>query len=83
MRQFVLDYLKNHPCVDCKESDPIVLEFDHVRGEKKFNISCLINSTNIDILSQEIKKCEVRCANCHKRKTAKQFNYFKYKEILS
>jgi len=32
---YILDYLLSHPCIDCGETDPIVLEFDHVSGTKK------------------------------------------------
>lgn len=74
----IASYLNDHPCVDCGEKDPIVLEFDHVRGEKKHNISKMISSTyNWNTIFQEISKCEVRCANCHVRKTAKQFGWTK------
>ena len=72
MQQIVKDHLLCHPCVDCGESDLIVLEFDHVRGTKSFNISWYVSqgrSTRVDLLREEIDKCEVRCANCHRRVT--------------
>jgi hypothetical protein len=76
--QFVYDYLKEHPCVDCGEKDPIVLEFDHVRGIKVANVSTMINTLrSLDAIKSEINKCEIRCSNCHKRKTAKQFGWYK------
>lgn len=77
-RQFCWDYLSNHPCVDCGESDPVVLEFDHVSGDKYQEISIMVhNCCSLATVKAEIEKCEVRCANCHRRKTAKQFNYYK------
>jgi hypothetical protein len=72
--QFIVDYLKTHPCVDCSESDPIVLEFDH-QGDKIYNISSM-QTLKLEKVKREIAKCNVRCANCHKRKTAKQLNYY-------
>lgn len=78
LTELVIDYLFEHPCVDCGESDPIVLDFDHVKGDKKGNISHMVSSRGEDTLKEEIKKCEVRCANCHRKKTAKQFMYRKY-----
>lgn len=75
---FILEYLKEHPCADCGESDPIVLEFDHIKGPKLFNISSAIcRRINIFSILEEIAKCEVRCSNCHKRKTAKEYNWYK------
>lgn len=69
-RRCVYEYLKSHPCVDCGESDPVVLEFDHVRGNKDSNIATLVfRATNPLRVIEEITKCEVRCANCHRRKT--------------
>lgn len=75
--QYMWDFLKEHPCVDCKESNPIVLDFDHVRGTKKDNVGKLARSGScLDTLKEEIAKCDVRCANCHRKKTAKDFNWY-------
>lgn len=71
---FICKYLQTHPCVDCGETDPVVLEFDHVYAPKKAVVSRLKNSST-KAVKQEIAKCVVRCANCHRRKTAKQFNW--------
>jgi hypothetical protein len=58
------DYLRSHPCVDCGCGDVRCLQFDHVRGEKCFNVS--IATLKWEKIMAEIAKCEVRCANCHK-----------------
>ena len=76
-RQYVWDYLLEHPCVDCGEQDPVVLEFDHVNpSDKVQSVSNLISRYTLSILITEINKCEVRCANCHRRKTAAQLGYY-------
>jgi hypothetical protein len=72
---FIIAHLKAHPCA-CGESDPIVLEFDHVRGEKKYNVGNMVyGHYSMATLKAEIAKCEVRCANCHRRRTAEQFGW--------
>jgi hypothetical protein len=82
-RGFVWDYLKTHPCIDCGEGDPIVLDFDH-QGEKRHNVSYLIwSNRSISYIEEEISRCKVRCANCHRRKTAEQFNWYKWKRTHS
>lgn len=72
-------YLSSHPCVDCGEKNIIVLEFDHVKGNKKGNISYMASTAKCSwkTILEEIEKCEVRCANCHRIKTAGQRNWYK------
>lgn len=75
----LLDYLVTHPCVDCSESNPVVLEFDHVRGEKKFIISKAVSGSTRSwkLIKEEIDKCDVRCANCHRIRTAQVDGFWK------
>ena len=77
-RQFIYDYKSANPCVDCGESDVVVLTLDHVRGVKSGNISDLVRvGASIALLKKELLKCEVRCCNCHARRTALQFGWYK------
>lgn len=77
--EYIVDFLKKHPCVDCGEADLRVLEFDHRKDSVKLKaVSTLVRyRVNLDVVKREIAKCEVRCANCHRRKTARDFNCFK------
>jgi hypothetical protein len=66
---YLLAYFAAHPCRDCGETDPLVLEFDHLR-DKRFNIGSALPYRNWTTILAEIEKCEVVCANCHRRRTA-------------
>lgn len=80
-RKKLFEYLKDKKCMDCRESNSIVLEFDHIKGEKTCNISDLIRKTpSWEKILIEIEKCEIVCANCHRIRTAKTFNWYKYIE---
>lgn len=76
---YIYEYLSKNPCVDCGESDVVVLEFDHIGLVPKLNTVSFLARVHrpINEIQSEIDKCEVRCANCHKRKTAKDFKWFK------
>ena len=72
-RQYVLDHLSINPCIDCGESDVEVLQFDHINmvGKTGKRVGDYITGS-LEGLQQEIEKCEVRCANCHIKRTRKQ-----------
>lgn len=72
-RAFV-DNLKKGPCVDCGiEYPPYVMDFDHLE-DKSFNIAWIVsrNLKGMAFLQQEIDKCELVCANCHRERTHKR-----------
>lgn len=76
---FVREHLSSCSCVDCGEFDIVVLDFDH-RDGKSANVSRLTHSEcSLARLDDEIAKCDVRCANCHRRKTAAEFGYYRHR----
>jgi hypothetical protein len=78
IRSKIFEYLSAHACVDCGEGDPVVLEFDHVRGKKTTTISAMITrKSSWTTFLKEIRKCEIRCANCHRRRTYTLINSYR------
>ncbi len=73
--KFILEFKKNGVCLDCGfigRDFPEVLEFDHLRS-KNFNISEYRYFTSgINKVKEEIDKCELVCANCHRVRTVKR-----------
>jgi GNAT superfamily N-acetyltransferase len=61
------EWLLEHPCVDCGETDVRVLDFDHRDGvEKTAEVMKLVKAAySWRRVSAEIAKCDVRCRNCH------------------
>jgi hypothetical protein len=68
---YLIEYFRTHPCVDCGESDVVVLEFDHLR-DKSFDVAQSLPYRSWQSILDEIAKCEVVCANCHRRRTARR-----------
>jgi hypothetical protein len=73
-RQRLQIYLEAHPCVDCGEADIRCLDFDHRDPDAKVaNVGALVAMhVRWSRIQAEIDKCDVRCANCHRRRTSEQ-----------
>lgn len=66
----MLDELKQAPCTDCGLSfPPCAMDFDHVRGEKLFNVSHMRGGKTDQQILDEVAKCELVCACCHRIRT--------------
>lgn len=74
---YLLAYFAANPCADCGETDPVVLEFDHLR-DKKFTIGVHLIRRPWQEILDEIAKCDVVCANCHRRRTAQRRGHVRY-----
>jgi hypothetical protein len=81
VRKNLFNFLLSQKCTDCGESDPIVLDFDHKIPNKKFKtISRMLSGHySWNSILDEIKKCDVRCANCHRRRSYSQFGKHRIK----
>lgn len=80
-RSVVWAILEASACVDCGAADPLVLQFDHVEGEKVANVIDMVcGGYQLKRILAEIIKCETRCANCHQVKTQKQFKTWRTKQ---
>ena len=76
-RRHVFEYLSTHPCVDCGETDIVVLDFDH-QGDKTEEINAMIAAGKPwALILAEIEKCEVVCSNDLHRRTAKAFGWYR------
>lgn len=79
-RVFVNDYKMERGCVDCGyKNHPAALELDHVRGKKVRHVSLM---SSLPLVKEELKKCVVRCSNCHRIKTWEEKGYGSYYKTM-
>ena len=68
-RREITNAAKDVPCADCGgHFPPECMDFDHVRGDKAFNLSRGWG-LSVSAILEEIAKCDVVCANCHRTRT--------------
>ena len=69
-KQRLREILESSECADCRIENILVLEFDHVRGKKRGNVTTMLNyGCSWETILEEIEKCEIVCANCHRIRT--------------
>lgn len=71
IQQYLMRVKALKKCADCGFSDPRALDFDHL-GDKTMNVTDMAygKGWGLERIKQEIRKCEVVCANCHRIRTA-------------
>lgn len=70
--RILVEHLAANPCVDCRMSDVRVLELDHVVERHEYVSVLIQRGVHPDVLNAEMGRCEVVCANCHRRRTARR-----------
>ena len=70
-KEYVRSVKEKHSCADCGiKYHYSQMDFDHIDGKKKHNLARYANSAvSLKTIKEEIKKCEVVCANCHRYRT--------------
>jgi len=79
IRNFISNYFLEHPCMDCGEKDLRVLDFDHMANKKYTVAHMIVSGRPLECIKEEIEKCVVRCANCHRKKTSDQLGWWRSK----
>jgi len=71
LRKIANEIKSTTPCADCgHQYGPWVMQFDHVRGTKRDDVSRMVNhARSEEDVRKELAKCEVVCANCHAERT--------------
>lgn len=70
LKKFI-DASKDVPCADCgRKWPPVAMDFDHIRGVKHKSIAQLYSGAyKLELVKEEIEKCEIVCACCHRVRT--------------
>ncbi len=73
LRDFVDDLKRGRVCVDCGICySPWIMDFHHL-GDKDRAVSIMVTAMcGREKLMEEISKCELVCANCHRDRTHKK-----------
>jgi len=76
-KEYLWNYLLTHPGISCGKCDPVVLEFHHRHGKEKAVTEIVSSGYPLSRNQAEIDKCDVWCANCNRKLTAKERGWFR------
>jgi len=84
LRKWFEEYKKTLSCIKCGENHPACLDFHHIDSTtKEHTISLMIGGTySIDTVMREIEKCDILCANCHRKLHYDEITEQRYKKFL-
>ena len=68
-REFLYRYLSISKCEVCGYDNPIALEFAHRENKHRGVTRMAQEGYALKAIKQEIRKCKILCANCHKLET--------------
>ena len=74
IRKWLKEYKKTLKCSRCSENHPATIDFHHKdKSEKDQDISYFVAfGYSIDRIKREIEKCDILCANCHRKEHYKK-----------
>lgn len=72
LREKLDAYKASHGCINCGFRDSRALDFHHV-SEKRFGIGSAVSASRSEkLIWEEVSKCVVLCANCHRIEHAEE-----------
>jgi hypothetical protein len=77
--EWIYNVLGRSKCEDGGIADPLVLEFDHLGLKRKSVMTMVWEGHCMETIEREMSKCEIRCANCHRRKTSADRNTYRHR----
>ena len=68
IKSWLWEYKKNLKCSMCSESHPSIIDFHHKEGRKEKGVAqMIVDGYSKNRIKEELNKCEVLCANCHRK----------------
>jgi len=67
-REWINEYKEKHRCAKCGFSNPLCLDFHHIDRNNKYDTVSKMSHLTFSNkrIMEEIKKCVILCANCHR-----------------